>query len=107
MVRFVKPHAMRVLWPMITPGTPEKPKPETSNAQLRHDDRHLQADLVPDAGQIGAEVRIVRQQRHPALGQVPRDDPRVRPDALAGVADQRAHRLDDAVDLVPFDRRRW
>ena len=31
-VRFVKPHAMSALWPMTTPGTPENPKPATSNA---------------------------------------------------------------------------
>ena len=67
------------------------------------DDPASQGHLVPHAGQIRAEVGVVRQQRHPALGQIPRDDPGVRPDAFAGVADERVDGRDDAVDLAPFD----
>ena len=40
-VRFVNPHAMRLLCPMITPGTPEKPKPDTSNVHASVTTPHL------------------------------------------------------------------
>ena len=34
-------HATRLLWPITTPGTPEKLKPETSNAQAAVTVRHF------------------------------------------------------------------
>ena len=40
-VRLVKPHAMRSLWPMMTPGTPEKPNPATSNGHSVEITRHF------------------------------------------------------------------
>ncbi len=37
----MNPHAMRALWPMITPGTPENPKPATSKPQSEVMTRHF------------------------------------------------------------------
>ena len=48
--RLVKPQAMSALWPMITPGTPEKVKPATSSGQSSGDLPAVQAHLHPDAG---------------------------------------------------------
>ena len=45
---------MRSLWPMITPGTPEKPKPGDVERAAPVDDAALQADLMPDARQRSA-----------------------------------------------------
>ncbi len=57
----------------------------------RRHGRAVQAHLVPDARQRGAEVRVVGQQRLARRGAVAGDDPRVRPDARAARPHQRGH----------------
>ena len=71
---------MSWLWPMITPGTPEKVKPETSIGAAGRHGAAVQAHLVPDAGEAGAEVRVVRQQRGSRLGVLAVDHPAVAAD---------------------------
>ena len=90
-VRFVKPQAMR----LVVADDDARHAREAEARRRRTGSRavtvrHFRPDLMPDARQRGAEVRVVRQQRHPALGEIARDDPGVRADALAGVADERA-----------------
>ena len=43
----------------------------------------VQADLVPDRGHLDAQVRVIGQQRHTALGHVTADHPVVAADASA------------------------
>lgn len=83
----------------------EREASHVERALLAHR-RALQLHLVPDRGQRGPEVRIVREQGHPGFGEVSGDDPGVRADALADIADQHTRRFDHARGLLPLDGRR-
>ena len=104
-VRFVKPQAMRLVVADDDARHAREAEARDVERALAVTMRHFRPTWCHTLGSDGAEVRVVGEQRHPALGEVARDDPRVRADAFADVADERADRLDDAVDLVPLDRR--
>ena len=63
--RLVKPQAMSALWPMITPGTPEKVKPEVSRVQSALTSRQCRPICIQMPGWLMPEVRVVGQQRLP------------------------------------------
>ena len=68
---FVRPQAMRLLWPMMTNGVPGKR--HAGDVESRRD----QMRLVPDRGHLDVEVRIVGEQRPSRGGPRAGDDPAV------------------------------
>ena len=94
---------MSALWPMITPGTPEKAaKPATSSGHSLV--ISLQCNPICIHLQAHAEVRVVGQQWRPGLGVLTVDDPAVAAHPVAAT-DERRQPIQGAVQpgqLLPL-----
>ena len=81
--RFVKPQAICWLWPITTPGRPEKVKPETSKGQSSDSVVQCRPIWYQMPGIETCQVRVVGQDRLAGRGVVAVDDPRVGAEAVA------------------------
>ena len=95
--RLVIPQAMSRLWPITTPGTPEKVKPLTSNGQSSSTVRQCSPIWYQMPGIEAFEVRVVGQQRLARDGVIAGDHPAVGADAVAA-----AHQVGDRVDAAAY-----
>ena len=83
---FVRPQAIRSLWPMTTPGTPRKRETSDLRADSLAPGRQCMINLVPDRRHLDTQMGIIGQQRFPAGSSAASEDPIIGPDAAASAA---------------------